>query len=109
MYNVSQIGSRAMFKKECVISYCRRKGGDEEVGTGNESLGGSARNLHGLSSNAVDTTGDDFTVRGKDTSVDEHPDTHEDSTDKHGISASPLVHPIENSELAMSFKASRPF
>lgn len=71
----------------------RRKRGDEEVGDGDKSLGGSARDEHRLGQVSTDTVGLGNTVDSKKTGSSEHPQCHEHGSNEKSRAATPLVHP----------------
>ena len=69
----------------------RSERGDEEICAGNESLGGSASDLHGLSGNMVDTAGNNFTLGSKNTRVGKHPDGHKKGADHECRTTTPAI------------------
>ena len=71
---------------------------DEEVGAGNETLGGRAGDTHGLSGHSLDTARHDLTMNGENTSVGEHPGAHEDGTHQKSWSTTPAVHPDQGGD-----------
>lgn len=74
----------------------RSKGSHEEIRAGDETLCGGSGYPHGLGGDVVNTTWNDYSVGGEDTSVGEHPEGHEDGTDEQRRTATPFVDPEQS-------------
>lgn len=69
---------------------------DEEVGAGNDGLGGRARDLPGLGLDTVDAAGDVVAVGSEDTGVGEEPGHHKSAANEEGRTAAPAIDPDQS-------------